>query len=104
MTSPTSAEQRDAARFAAELPLELEGMPGVTRDVSTSGIYFETDALREIGPIVSVTLRCQEGGQERLLQCEARVVRVEARGDRIGIAARLMTPFFVESEVVELPH
>ena len=96
------AEHREVARFQTALPLEMEGIPGFTRDVSETGIYFETDALQEIGPVVSFVMRYREGGRLREVQCDARVVRVEARGERIGIAARLMAPFFADAEVVTL--
>lgn len=104
MKHPPTAEQRRAVRFATALPLEMEGIAGTTRDVSENGIYFETDALQEIGPVVTFIMRYRQGGELRELQCDARVVRVEARGDRVGVAARLMTPFFAETEAADPLH
>lgn len=104
MKHAQTAEQREAIRFATTLPLEMEGISGVTRDVSETGIYFETDALREIGPVVTFVMRYRQGGKLHELQCDARVVRVEALGERVGIAARLMTPFFAEDEPVDRLH
>ena len=98
MKHEQTADQREAIRFDTALPLEMEGATGFTRDVSATGIYFETDALPEIGPVVSFTMRYRQGGKLHELQCDARVVRVEARGDRIGIAAKLMAPFLEMAE------
>jgi hypothetical protein len=104
MKHAQTADQREATRFDTALPLEMEGVPGFTRDVSATGIYFETDALQEIGPVVSFTMRYRLGGKLHELQCDARVVRVEAHGDRIGIAAKLMAPFFEDVEEINLLH
>jgi hypothetical protein len=95
----TEGDQRREDRFAAVLPLEMEGVSGFTRDVSETGVYFETDALsEEIGPLVNFSLEYRQGGQVQKLQCEAKVVRVEARGDHVGIAAKLMEPLFAQPE------
>jgi hypothetical protein len=98
MNNARTADHREAVRFETVLPLEMEGIAGFTRDVSATGIYFETAALQEIGPIVSFIMRYRLGGQVHELECDARVVRVEAQGDRVGIAARLMAPFFVGAD------
>ena len=95
------AEHREAVRFATELPVEMEGIPGFTRNVSDTGIYFETDALQEIGPVVSFVMRYHLDGRLQERQCDARVVRVEAHGERVGIAARLVEPFFADDEVAD---
>ena len=98
MNHEQTAELREAVRFTTAMPLEMEGISGFTRDVSDTGVYFETEALTaEIGPLVNFSLQYQSGGRMQKVECEARVVRVEAHGDHLGIAAELLEPLFQES-------
>ena len=87
-----SGEQRGAVRVAAPLPVEIDGAPGRVRDISASGVYVETEAIGDFGPIVGLTLTLHTDGEWRTVTCDARVVRVEVHGNRLGIAARLPAP------------
>ena len=70
------------------MPIELDRGSGETRNVSASGIYFVTDAVLEKGMPVSFTLRFkQASGGPFLLRGEARVVRLERLGDKVGVGA-----------------
>lgn len=77
-------------RVQAALDVDLENGKGVTRDVSTSGIYFETEVPLAEGSPVSFTLNFNDspGGPLRL-KCEAIIVRVEKRDGKIGVAASI---------------
>jgi hypothetical protein len=100
--STASGDQRDAARFVTCLPIEIEGAPGCTRDISDTGAYVETEAIRDFGPMVELTLSYRAQGAWRTVRCDAQVVRVEARGDRLGIAVRLAAPLFDDGETIDL--
>jgi hypothetical protein len=91
-------DQRAAARFDTSLPVRIEGCTGATHNISAHGVYFETDVQQRIGSLVNFTVEYTLQGQRHTLLCEGKVVRVEAQGDRIGVAARLVTPFFAEEE------
>ena len=72
------------------MPIELDRGSGETRNVSASGMYFVTDAALEKGMPVSFTLRFkQASGGPFLLRGEARVVRLERLGDKIGVGATI---------------
>jgi hypothetical protein len=96
------SEQREAVRFDTHLPVRLEGDQGVSHNISTSGIYFETDVPHELGALVNFTVEFQLYGQRHRLLCEGKVVRVQAQGTRIGVAARLLAPFFAGQDQVQL--
>jgi hypothetical protein len=89
-------EQRRADRFETGLPVCLEGAAGQAHNISAQGIYFETDARQEPGSLVNFTVEFTLYGRKHRLLCEGKVVRVEPRGERVGIAARLLAPFFDE--------
>ena len=43
---------------------------------------------------MNLTVEYTLQGRKRYLLCEGKVVRVEQQGGRVGVAARLVAPFF----------
>lgn len=83
------------------LPVRLlSGGTGTTRNISASGIYFETDStpLSDSPLEFSVEFERNGNGTGLTLRCSAQVVRIESLGDKIGIAARI-----VESKLAPSP-
>jgi hypothetical protein len=93
---PGSRDQRAAVRFDTHLPVEIDGLQGQAQNVSAQGIYFETDVRQELGALVNFTVEFTLHGRRHRLLCEGKVVRVEDHGNRVGVAARLLAPFFEE--------
>lgn len=81
---------RKQERFPAELTLTLEDGYGLVRNVSAGGVYFVTDvALRE-GQPVKFTLEFQNFPSGPILvNCIARVVRVDELGAKKGVAVEI---------------
>jgi len=81
-------EQRRTLRYSLELPVEVAGATGRTRDFSASGVFFETDrALRPGAPIrFSLVIGRVSSGLPLRLNCEGRIVRTEPRDGRLGVA------------------
>jgi Tfp pilus assembly protein PilZ len=77
-------------RFKLTLPLQLKNGNGMTRDIGTSGIFFETESAYAIGE----TIRLSLSFEHETLQCEARVVRVEPRNGQFGVAVELKSYVF----------
>jgi hypothetical protein len=90
---PRIREQRRASRFPIAIRVEVEGGSGVTRDVSLSGVFFETDQFFVRGEPIRLTLILERAspGHPVRLQCEGRVVRVERRQLelRLGVAVAI---------------
>ena len=70
--------------------VQLKNGTGITRDISTSGIFFETESAHSIGDMIRLFLNFEH----ETLQCAARVVRVEPRDDQFGIAVELTSYVF----------
>jgi hypothetical protein len=102
MDRTAAPELRAAARFETSLPLGLEGTLGEVHNISIHGIYFETDLQQEPGELVNFTVEYRLYGRRHRLLCEGKIVRVERQGHRVGVAARLVTPFFEGTEEVTL--
>jgi hypothetical protein len=68
----------------------LESGEGVARNVSAHGIYFDTYVACEPGASIKFTVRFPDFPSGPIaVDCFARVVRVEARGNRSGVAAAI---------------
>jgi hypothetical protein len=81
-------DRRKAPRFQVALRVELQGGEGVTRDLSAYGAFFETDRVFALGEVIefAIILEHIDPNRPLRLQCRGRVVRVEQRGDTMGIA------------------
>ena len=93
MHARTPAEShRIEDRVAMAVPVHLQGGGrGTTRDISATGIYFETDLEPVLESPLDFTVEFQNGGVGGLsLRCRGQVLRVERLGSRIGVAARIL--------------
>jgi hypothetical protein len=89
-------DQRSADRFGLALPITLEDAEGETHDLSENGILFETTIEPKVGARISMTIQYGVGGRSHELACQAEVVRVQRVGEKVNVAARLLTPLFSE--------
>ncbi len=80
--------QRSAARFAVALPVTIGKEVTNTRDISATGVYFETNRKYKAGSEVkfSVDLQYVRADGPLRLVCRGHIVRVEHHGERVGIA------------------
>ena len=83
-------ERRKGERYKVALPVQFNDGIGTTCDVSTSGIFFETESAHSIGDTIRLFLNFEH----ETLQCEARVVRVEPRNGQFGVAVELKSYVF----------
>jgi PilZ domain len=83
-------EKRKGERYKLALPVQLKNGNGTTCDISTSGIFFETESAHSIGDMIRLFLNFEDD----TLQCEARVVRVEPRNGQFGVAVELKSYVF----------
>jgi len=90
-TSNFSVERRVRERFRVSLPVETEGGPAVTRDVSVSGLYLVTDRPLAAGEQLqlAVTLPYKGCSPQFRLDLRGRVVRVEDVKGAIGAGIAL---------------
>jgi PilZ domain len=90
----TGIDQRASERFGVGLPYTLgDGQQGQTRDLSATGVSFESETPYVIGAMVQITLRYGLDGHNFPLPCDVEVMRVEASDGRYVIAAKFQRPF-----------
>jgi Tfp pilus assembly protein PilZ len=83
-------ERRKGERFKLAVPVQLNDGTGITCDISTSGIFFETERTYSIGD----TIRLSLSFEQETLQCEGRVMRVEPHNGQFGVAVELTSYVF----------
>ena len=83
-------EKRSGERVVTALPVQLAGGNGITRDVSESGIFFETAASYALDNLVNLTVEFNAPGGKMLLKCRGDIVRVEPRGATVGVAVKIV--------------
>ena len=82
---------RREERIETALPVYFDtGATGVTRNVSSAGFYVETDDQLPLGGPLGFTIDFgdQPGGPLRV-SANAKILRVEDRGGRYGVAAAI---------------
>ncbi len=84
-------ERRQAARIPVALPVELESGKGITQDVSTSGVLFETEISHAPGSPISLSLLLEHVDPSGPLRvhCRGKVVRVRRFGGKLHVAVAL---------------
>jgi hypothetical protein len=85
----TGAERRQAERFAAAMPVSIDGRRGTTQDLSTTGLSFRADRPYAPGALVEVVIEYLLDGHQYPLRCQAEVVRSTADAGGYTIGARL---------------
>ncbi len=85
-------ENRFEPRVQVKLPLRLaNGETGITRDVSTTGLFFEMDGDQSLDSEIDLSVGLSVHGRAVWLPSRGRVVRVEHHGKSTGIAVKLLT-------------
>ena len=87
-------DHRAAARFDTALAVDVAGLKAQARNISATGVYFETDVDLPLGSLVNLDVQFTQGGRMHLVACEGKVVRVTRADGQHGIGAQLLTPFF----------
>jgi hypothetical protein len=93
-------ERRAARRFSMALPLKVRlsaesgiaEKTGETRDVSFRGLYFTIEASVETGSSIEFVLTLPQQitlAGDVHIRCYGRVLRVEPRNGRRGVAAQI---------------
>ena len=85
-------EHRIEPRQPAGLALKLnDRISAITRDISASGLFFETTSVQRVGDLVSVEIDLDTPGGLMKLKAEGRIVRIEPHGERTGVGVKLLT-------------
>ena len=86
-----SQQSRRHQRVPSAIAFTLDdGSDAITRDLSPSGVYFETDGQMAVGSVVRFSLQFDNPSGDLLFSCAARVVRIREESGRLGIGAEIV--------------
>lgn len=91
-------EHRKSDRVPTELPVDLGTAKGRTRDISPTGIFFETDASYAFGSTISFAVELDTPTGKKVLRCYGDIVRLEPRLERVGVAVKISQSVMEEVE------
>lgn len=87
--APTNLERRSAPRHRMSLPVTFPGGTGLTRDVSSAGVFILSERPFEEGQRVSLTLTLEHSSPEGPIDVtyQGVVTRIEGPQARMGAQA-----------------
>lgn len=89
-------EARAAPRYPVRWPVRLRQGEAVTRDISASGMYLESEVELVAGDAVEFdVILPRHRGVTEILHCLGRAVRVERLGAHFGLGVSLNSYRFV---------
>lgn len=77
------------------MPLRIgAGVGGTTRNVSPSGVYFESEAEQTVGSVIDFRIDFDTPGGPICLKCRGEIIRTERHGSRVGAALKILESKF----------
>jgi hypothetical protein len=84
-----ASNKRIEKRARSTLTLDLQKAKGITRDISASGIFFETDANYRLESTIDFEWDFDTPQGTMTLRCHGTIVRIEPRGTRVGVSVNI---------------
>jgi hypothetical protein len=86
-----AVENRRGERMSVMRPVRLGGRTGATRNISTLGVFFETDVDYAPGSEIIFAIELVGPPEKNLiLQCRGKIVRIEHRAAKVGVAVEIV--------------
>ena len=86
-----AVEKRREERMSVTRPVKLDRGTGITRNISMSGIFFETDVGYVPGSVIVFAIELDGPAEKKLmLGYRGMIVRVERRDGKVGVAAKIV--------------
>jgi hypothetical protein len=89
MVTSANNNSRTEKRIIVTLPARTADKQYITRDISASAIFIETDEKFEIGELVEFTMEFDSSSGLIALKCTGQVVRLENKDCNSGAAIRI---------------
>jgi hypothetical protein len=84
-------ERRTEPREAVELAVRLQdGGRGTTRNVSTSGLYVQTDRTQRLGDVIELEIDLETDWGQLGFRARGEVVRLEKGKPESGVGVRIV--------------
>lgn len=81
--------QRLEERVKVQMPVMLDGLIGLTHDISVNGICFEVDTGCVLSGEVSFEIGITSSGSKMVLQCKGNIVRSSLQDKKTVVAVEM---------------
>jgi hypothetical protein len=82
-------ENRREPRVAVAHPVRVANTLGITRDISTTGVFFEINVPMCLGDEINFVIEMGRQGVNFVLKCVGKIVRLENLSDKLGVAVSI---------------
>ncbi len=90
-STTTFGKEHRSKRYPTELSTSVNGLTGVTRNVSATGLYLLQDQPLDTGSRIDFWVDLDTPGGPLKLCCEGEVIRVEKIDERFGIGVKILS-------------
>lgn len=85
-------EHRTEPREAINLRLKLgDGVSAVTRDISATGLFFETSSEQSVGNLIDIEIELDTPVGPMKLKAQGQIMRIESHDGRTGVGVKLLS-------------
>lgn len=81
--------RRRHERIHLTVPVSMEGLSGITRDISAGGLFLEIDSNLTIGSQVNISIELSAFDKKAKFLCKGNVIRKEGQGEHVGIGVEI---------------
>ena len=86
-----AVEKRREERMSMRRPVQLDRGTGITRNISMSGVFFETDVGYASGSVIIFSIELDGPAEKKvMLGCRGMIVRVERRDGKACVAVKIV--------------
>ncbi len=86
---------RKSDRVKSELPVVIQGVQGVTRNISATGVFLEVSSPLEPGSTVEFFVTLDHPKKELVFSCQGEVVRTEELENKYGVATKILSMYLM---------
>jgi len=92
MVTKTSVFQsRKSDRVKSELPVVIDGVQAITRDISATGVFLEVKSPIEPNSTIEFFVTLDYPSGQLVYSCQGEVVRTEELEENYGVATKILS-------------
>jgi len=84
------SDSRREERVPVSLQAKVNEAECMTRDVSPSGVFLESNAVFDLGEKIDFVIDLDSPGGKLILKCNGEVVRIEEQNGKVGVAVKIV--------------
>jgi hypothetical protein len=95
VTKTTVFQSRKSDRVKSELPIVIDGVQAIIRDISTTGVFLEVKNPVEPNSIIEFLVTLDHPTGKLVFSCQGEVVRMEELEESYGVATKILSMYLM---------